>query len=124
MMKTYIQVNLGGQLRGLKFNLGTLRHIGDITGNDPFKFIVNVSEYDPFMKDFRVIVYAGLLSNYDSMKREPEFTQEEVRVWVDEIDNMREALRIVNAFSEAYKTESVSGEGDEDTQQVPATKVA
>jgi hypothetical protein len=112
MSKNYIQADLGGAKRGLKFNLGTLRHIGDITGADPLGFSVRSEN---FVRDLSVIVYAAMLSNCDSKQSEPDFTQSDVDRWVGEIEDMNEALAIVTAFHNAYKVE-VSGEEAKDTR--------
>jgi hypothetical protein len=120
MTKNYIQATLGGQKMGLKFNLGTLKHIGDITGADPLGFSVR-SEF--FVQDLTVIVYAGLLSNAQSKKEEPGFTKEDVEGWVSEIENMGEAVAIVTAFTNAYKVE-VSGEETADTRGQKAADVS
>jgi hypothetical protein len=122
-MSNYLQVQLGGEKRGLKFNLGTLRHIGAITGQDPFAFAINIKEYSNFIEDLGTIIYAGLLSNCDSKKVAPDFSQEDARRWADELDNMSEALSIIAAFHNAFKVEVVSQEGNADTQ-LAATNVA
>jgi hypothetical protein len=112
MSKNYIQAVLGKEKRGLKFNLGTLRHIGDITGTDPLGFSVRSEN---FVRDLSVIVYAGMLSNYESKQQDPDFTQKDVDRWVGEIEDMNEAISIVTAFHNAYKVE-VSGEEAKDTR--------
>lgn len=116
MPKNYIQVELGGKMRGLKFNLGTLKHIGEITGEDPFAFSVNIKEYAQFMKDLGIIIYAGLLSNAQSKKIEPDFNFEEANRWALELENIQDALTIVSGYHSAFQVTPISREGDKDTQ--------
>lgn len=110
-MSNYIKVKLGGKERGLKFNMGALRHLGDISKTDPLDF-ANVA--DP-LKQFgfvKAIVHAGLLANADSKKSEPEFSEQDVIDWVSEL-SVSEASVIIQFFAKCY---SVSGEADPNTQ--------
>lgn len=110
-MSNYIKVKLGGKERGLKYNMGALRHLGEITQSDPLDF-TNVA--DPLKQfDFvKSIVHAGLLANADSKKSEPDFNEKEVIEWVSEL-SAQEAAIITSAFAKAY---AVGGEAKTDTQ--------
>ena len=107
---TYKQFKIGGKDRGLKFNLGALKHIGDITGNDPLAFTLNESPADQFRFVF-TIVYAGLLANADAKKQEPDFSKDDVESWVKDLE-MPEAVEIIKFFTAAYNV----GGGSSDTQ--------
>lgn len=111
-MSNYIKVKLGGKERGLKYNMGALRHLGEITKSDPLDF-TNVA--DPLKQfDFvKSIVHAGLLANADSKKTEPDFNEKEVVEWVSEL-TAQEAATITEFFGKAY---AVGGEAKADTQQ-------
>ena len=69
---SYVQIEIGGKLRGLKFNQLSLeeytKHVG--TGNAS-------AIYATF--------YAGLVGNCYVKQEEPDFTFEEVTEWVDKI---------------------------------------
>lgn len=110
-MSNYIKVKLGGKERGLKFNMGALRHLGEITQSDPLDF-TNVA--DPLKQfDFvKAIVHAGLLANADSKKSEPDFSDNDVIDWVSEL-SAQEAAEITQFFAKCY---AVGGEASANTQ--------
>lgn len=111
-----IDVTLGGQKRTLLFDLGTLEHVGDLINGDGFQFAVNIKEYKHFRKDLSTIICAGLRAYYDLEEKAYDFTYDQVDKWTKRIGNMGEAIGILAAFHNAFKTEDVPGEGDTDTQ--------
>lgn len=112
-MNNTITLSLGGRHRDMLFNLGTLATIGQVTGTDPFKFNIQLQDFAKFLDEIGTVVYAGLLSSYRKVRKEPDFTIDDCMAWVAEIEDMGEAIKILNAFTSAYK---VSGEGNKDTQ--------
>lgn len=107
----YLRFKLGDKERGLSFKMGTLRHIGELTKSDPLDFAptADISKQYAFVK---VIVWAGLLTNYDQKGAEPDFTEKDVTAWVDAL-SINEATEITTAFTKAF---SGASEGDGDTQ--------
>ena len=112
MSKNYMTLFLGGMERGLKFNFGTLRFLGEITDSDPLKFAGSGNPSDQF-KFVKSIVHAALLSNYLSLKKQPDFTDAEVTDWVSDL-NMEDATKVTQAFTLAFSAEAP---GTADTQQ-------
>lgn len=111
MSKNYIRLMLGETEQGLKFNMGTLKNIKDITGGDPFAFFVG-DDINSQIKQIAVILQAALLANYSSKRLDPDFTAADCERWAEDL-SMEEALNLVNTFREAYL---VSGEGNADTR--------
>lgn len=104
---------VGDKEQGLKFNMGTLKHLKDITGGDPFSFFIG-EDIDAQIKQVAVILYAAMAANYRSKKQEIDFSIEDCELWAEDF-SMEEAIRVVNTFRAAYMPE-VSGEGNEDTR--------
>jgi hypothetical protein len=121
MSKTYIRLQLGEKEQGLKFNMGTLKNLKDITGGDPFSFFIG-EDIEAQIKQLSVILQAALLSNYKSKQLEPDFTPADCERWAEDL-SMEEALRVVNTFRAAYMPE-VSGEGNTHTQESAADVAA
>lgn len=107
---SYIKVNIGGTERGLSFKMGTLRHIGELTANDPLVF-ANSNGLAGQYGFFKTIVHAGLLANCDAKGVEPDFTDADVTRWVDDID-AAEASRIIGEFTKAYSVPGQEAQGD------------
>jgi hypothetical protein len=113
MGKNYMRLNIGGEDRGLKFNLGTLKNIQELTNNDPFNFFIS-GPIDKQIEQISVLLYASLLANCRSQKKEPDFTQEDCMLWAEDMD-LKDAEAMMHAFGEAYKAPA-SQEGGKDTQ--------
>lgn len=110
-MNTYIKVRLGGKERGLKYNMGALKHLRTLNNSDPLDFTQVLDIFKQF--DFvKVIVHAGLLANADSKKTEPEFSEADVIDWVSEL-SAQEAAEITQFFAKCY---AVGGEASDNTQ--------
>ena len=99
--------------QGLKFNLGTLKHIGVITKADPLDFNVNFSNLAEVYRFVFIVVYAGLLSNADSKNVEPDFSDKDVEKWINEWD-LTQAAEVITKFNAAYQ---LSGEEGANTQR-------
>ena len=110
-MSNYIKVKLGGKERGLKYNMGALKHLGKLNGSDPLDF-TQVADFSKQFDFIKVIVHAGLLANADSKKTEPEFSEADVIDWVSEL-SAQEAAEITQFFAKCY---AVGGEASDNTQ--------
>lgn len=71
---SYIQIELGGKPRGLKFNQLSLEVY---TKNINFEAVQTSSIYATF--------YAGLIGNTYAKREEADFTFEDVCTWVDDL---------------------------------------
>jgi hypothetical protein len=77
---SYLQLELGGKLRGLKFNQLAIEIIS--THNDN-------STNSAFMY---AMIYGGLMGNSYVKREEPDYTFEEVCDWVDAMENKNDAI--------------------------------
>lgn len=115
-MRNYLQLEIGGKLRGLKFNMGTYQAISDLTGQDPLTFAPASNAYADLVPYARTIFHAALLSNCKSKKEEPDFTQADVDAWFDEF-GIKDVTLIINMHTGVQdNSPSVNGEADKDTQ--------
>jgi len=95
---SYIQIDLGGKLRGLKFNQLAIEVIGthnDTTTNTGFLY---------------AMVYGGLRGNSYVKREEPDYTFEQVCDWVDEMPNKDEQITaITNTMTETQLWKKLVG---------------
>lgn len=111
MSKNYISLEIGGKKRGLPFKAGTLRRIGEMTGDDPYNFFSQLGDnLSGQLKQVAVIIYNSLLANAATKKEEPDFTLEDVQGWVDEMD-MEEITLVATTFVNAYVSKPSGEEG-------------
>ena len=108
-------LNLGGIERGLKFNFGTLRFLGELSGKDPL-LTATTNDFKSQFDQGRMIIQAAMMSNYLSMKKEVDFTEKDVIDWVSEL-SVSEVAEVLNTFTKAF---AFGGEADKDTQQQSA----
>jgi hypothetical protein len=100
-MNNYLQVELGGKRRGLKFNLGTYFIVKDFASQKS-KFALNKQH-----TDFAIVVYAA----FDDVVR-----------WVMDVPNTSDAEAISSMFVNITKIpDAASPEGGDDTQQTART---
>lgn len=98
-MKGYLNLNLGGVNRGIKFGN---RALIDIMSKH------QVSTGITFSFDLIVdLVYFGLLNNCMIKKENPDFTPEDVEQWVDDLE-MPKLMEIFNTFEKSYSGEEVT----------------
>lgn len=90
---SYIQIELGGKLRGLKFNMFALeeytKRIG-IALNYAIKANKNKDIEDVSLSQATLVyacVYSGLIGNYYAKEIDQDFTFEDVTDWVDAASN-------------------------------------
>lgn len=87
---SYIQVELGGKQRGLKFNQLALEKIREKT--NPKSDIQNVY----------ALFYGGLMGNSFVKEEEPDYTFENVCDWIDELYLKPEAGEIIKKVSDVF----------------------
>ena len=98
---SYLQLELGGKLRGLKFNQLAIEIIS--THNDN-------STQSAFMY---AMIYGGLMGNSYVKREEPDYTFENVCDWVDVMENKAEAISKVTEVltsTQVWKTLVKAGE--------------
>jgi hypothetical protein len=82
---SYLQIELGGKLRGLKFNQLAIEIIStynDLESNTSFLY---------------AMIYGGLRGNTYVKREEADYTFEEVCDWVDAMENKEEIVAKVTA---------------------------
>lgn len=116
-MKNYLQLELGGKLRGLKFNIGTLHFIQELTGTDPFEFQAASTSFNDLIPYVTHIVHAALLSNCASKKEDPDFTGQNVDEWVNDMNVpiLTDIVALYNAIIAVPKA-TANGEVGANTQ--------
>ena len=114
-MKNYIQLEVGGKVRGLKFNMATMEYVQQITGEDPLTFRAVSSSFQDVYKYALVLFHAGLLSNCDSKGEEPDFTDDDVKKWFRSLDE--DDVNILISRGKEPKAVATREDG-KDTQQV------
>lgn len=87
-MSNYVQIEIGGELRGLKFNQGANVEIQ-----------LKIGKSKNAMFGCYAVVYGGLIGNCFVKGIEPDFTFEDVCGWVDEIQDES----IFTSITDAYK---------------------
>lgn len=86
-MNNYIQIEIGGKLRGLKFNQLAL------------EVFTKHTDYQTTHGDLYACIYGGLRGNSYVRREEPDYTFEEVCDWCDETDNAK-IVEAYNLFTE------------------------
>lgn len=114
-MKNYLQIDVGGQKRGLKFNMGTYEAILELTGKDPLAYVPESNSYADLRPYAKNIFHAALLSNCRSQKVAPDFAQEDVDAWFDEL-SIQDVTLIINLHTGKVDSPSANGEAGKDTQ--------
>jgi len=110
MDKTIYTLKLGGNDVTLKFNIGTLRRMKELTGKDPLEALKHAEGSMAAIEWTKYALVAGM----KAADKNADVSN------VDELfdDLMPEdATNIIKAFSAAYTPESASQEGGADTQQ-------
>jgi hypothetical protein len=99
---SYIQIDIGGKTRGLKFNQLAIELMAQYNDSETTTSIIYA------------MVYAGLRGN-DYVKRiEPDYTFEQVCDWVDTMENKQSNLDVVAAtLNESQSWKSLVKDGKE-----------
>ena len=103
---TYTQIEIGGKLRGLKFNQMTVVTMTQYLAFD------NVPASYPY-----ALVYAALYANCYVKREEVDFTFEQVCEWVDEI-GIEEVIKIRDMFEATQSFKNLIPQ----TESEPLTK--
>jgi len=106
-MNGYINIELGGQQRGLKFGNRMLldvmkKHQVDANIKMSFDLIVD-------------LVFGALMNNCERKKVDPDFTYEEVEQWVDDMP-MTKMTEIFSSFTSSF------GEDGKEVAKTTATR--
>lgn len=117
MSKNYLSLELGGKQRGLKFNIGTLKCLKDVTGVEPTDFKADSTNFSDLLPYAEKILHAALLSNCLSKKEPAEFTTDDVTDWMNELDVPTITI-IINLYNGIFTVSepSANGEVGKDTQ--------
>lgn len=97
MSNGYIQITLGGKLRGLKFGMLAVEGIVQDgikmkEKNEPASVIHSVYN----------LVYHGLLNNCEAKRVDPDFTFEDAMDWTDELSMSEEGKQALQSVSETF----------------------
>lgn len=106
-MTGYIQLELGGKKRGIKFGNYALMEYSKLNGTDVAEF----NESNP-IKLCADLVYCGLKNNCFIKKEIEDFTQDDVLAWVDDMP-MSQITDIIQVFEESVRL----SQGIQDTQE-------
>ena len=103
---SYIQIEIGGKLRGLKFNQLAIEIISQYNDSQTQSgFLYSM-------------VYGGLRGNTYVKREEPDYTFEEVCDWVDNFENKEEAVAIITkAMTESQVWKEVVKKGEEVSEE-------
>lgn len=113
MSRKYITLELGGQERGLNFNVNTLEFMQTELGIDPLAYKAESTAWKDLLPYVVNIVYVALLSNCKSKKVDPDFTLENVKEWVGELSGaeMSKVATMWNGqFNDIPQDPSANGE--------------
>lgn len=102
---SYIQVNIGGKERGLKFNQLAIELMSQYNdSNTTTGFIY-------------AMVYAGLRGSTYVKREEPDYTFEQVCDWVDELENKEKVVNDISAvLTETQIWKQLVKKGEEVTE--------
>jgi hypothetical protein len=106
-MTGYIQLELGGKQRGVKFGNYALMEYSKINNTDVAEF----NEANP-IKLCADLVYCGLKNNCFIKKEIEDFTQDDVLAWVDDMP-MTQITDIIQCFEASVKI----SQGMQETQE-------
>lgn len=107
----YLQIELGGEKRGLKFNMMTCEILQEQTGKDPLAElgVIKDGNFKNLKETVFEIFYAALLSNCRSKKTEPDFTKEQAGEWFNDLHPLY-LYKIIQAFNSPSTEQSANGE--------------
>lgn len=99
---SYLQIKIGGKLRGLKFNQLAIEVISQYNNSGTNTGFVYA------------MIYGGLRGNSYVKNEEPDYTFENVCDWIDELENKNEVITLVsNTMTETQIWKSLVKEGTE-----------
>lgn len=116
MSKNYLRLKIGEKEVGLKFNIGTLKAVGEITGRDPFSVRCDTGNFSEVAAFGKTIFHAAIISNYRSRKVDIDFTPADIDEWFEEL-TAKDVTTIVNMYTDpGDSSPTVNGEVVKDTQ--------
>lgn len=123
-LNNYMSLEIGGKVRGLKFNVGLLKCLEGIIGGDPLQYKTEGSSFSEILPFAINITHAALLSNCLSKKEAPDFTAEDVEQWVNDLSGY-DLTEIINQYNGIFSQPkpSANGEVGKDTQPGQAVNV-
>lgn len=89
---SYLQIEIGGKLRGWKVNMQTIEMWSKGLNFEAFS---STSVYRA--------VYAGLVANCEAKGEEQDFTYDEVQNWVDDLNDTEEGLKSLEEVKKAFE---------------------
>jgi hypothetical protein len=98
MSTGYIQLELGGKKRGIKFGNYALMEYSKINSTG----VVEFNEENP-IKLCSDLIYCGLKNNSYIKKEIMDFTMDDVLIWVDDMP-MSQVTDVISLFEESVKT--------------------
>lgn len=113
MSRSLIQVEIKDKTHHVPFTMGVLEHLEQLTGEDPYKFVIPVDNVRKFREGVARVVYAALLSNSEVKGESPDYTEDDVNRYIKGL-TFEEVTSIIRKYRGAYGT--ASGEGSGDTQ--------
>jgi hypothetical protein len=96
-MTGYIQLELGGKKRGIKFGNYALIEYSKLNN----KGVVEFDEQNP-IKLCADLIYCGLKNNYFIKREVEDFTYDDVIAWVDNMP-IQQITEVTNVFEESVK---------------------
>lgn len=96
-MNGYTTLELGGRKRGIKFGNRALLDFGAKH---------NIMNGEQLVFSFEVIgdlIFFGLINNCMIKKETPDFTSEDVSIWIDDVP-LETLMEVFSAFTESYST--------------------
>jgi hypothetical protein len=116
-LKKYMSLELGGKIRGLNFNWGTLKCLDGLIEGDPLEYKAESDKLADLTHYIIRITHAALLSNCLSKKESPDFNAEDVEIWVNELSGF-EIEQIINHYNSILTPPKnyANGEVGADTQ--------
>jgi hypothetical protein len=109
-MTGYIQLELGGKKRGIKFGNYALMEYSKLNGTGVAEF----DETNP-IKLCADLVYCGLKNNCFIKKEIEDFTQDDVLTWVDDMP-MSQITDIIQVFEASAKQSQLVTDSNEAMQ--------
>lgn len=109
---SYLQIELGGKLRGLKFNMVAIEEIAkqNTTGSN-FGFIYSM-------------IYGGMYGCSVVKKEEIDYTYEDVSEWVDAMENREEIVaKITATLTETQNWKSIINKEEAEVNEEDKKKV-
>lgn len=110
-MNGYVNIELGGKKRGIKFGNRALLDImskHQVTGDIKFSFDLVVD-----------LIFFGLVNNCMIKKENVDFNEEDVAAWADDMA-LPDLMEVFNVFQKSYAGETIPGAGQTVTKSEAA----